>query len=100
MRTEPRYRVIENSIIARVAAWKLQASAVAIVIGHTIYLHNTKKEEFLQNARWLRHELCHIRQFEEHGFFSFILKYLLESARHGYLNNKFEAEARRAEDED
>lgn len=82
------------------AAWKLNAQAVAIVLGHTIHLHNTGKSAFLQNKQWLKHELCHIRQFEEHGFLLFIIKYLMESLRHGYYNNKYEVAARQAENDD
>jgi hypothetical protein len=87
----------EKSWIAWIAAKKLQASSVAIVVGKTIHLHNTTKNEFLQNKSWVKHELCHIRQFEEHGFFTFIFKYIVESVKHGYYNNKYEREARDAE---
>ncbi len=94
------FTIRENSWLAKMAAWKLRAGSVAFVLGHTIHLYNTSKEEFLQNKAWLRHELCHVRQFEEHGFIAFILKYIWESIRHGYYNNKYEVEARRAEAED
>ena len=93
------YSIKEDSWIARIAAWKLNAASVAIVLGHTIHLYNTKTDEFLRNEQWLRHELCHIRQFEEHGFVLFILKYLVESVRHGYYKNKYEIEARQAEND-
>ena len=91
------FRVKENSWIARIAARKLSAKQVAIVIGKTIHLHNTSKEEFLKNEPWVKHELCHIRQFKEFGFFRFIAMYLWESMKKGYHNNKFEVEARQAE---
>ncbi|RYY48334.1 MAG: DUF4157 domain-containing protein [Chitinophagaceae bacterium] len=94
------YRIKEQSLIARIAAWKLSADAVAIVIGNCIHLHNVKSEDFLQNRRWFKHECCHIRQFQRHGFFSFVCKYLWESLRHGYYNNKYEVEARAAEVDD
>ena len=87
----------ENSFVARLAALKLGTKAVAIVFGKTIYLHNTTREEFLKNERWVKHELCHIRQFKQHGYVPFILKYVWESLRSGYYNNKYEAEARAAE---
>jgi len=87
----------ENSIIARVAAWKLHSDKVAIVIGKTIHLHRASRLEFLQNKRWVLHELKHVDQFRQHGFFSFIFLYLWESIRHGYTNNKYEIEARAAE---
>jgi len=41
----------ENSFIARIAAWKLNSNQVAIVIGKTIHLHNTNKNDFLADAR-------------------------------------------------
>ena len=92
------FHIKENSWLAWIAAKKLRSDSVAFVLGKTIHLHNTSKEAFLQNKRWLKHELCHIRQFKEHGFIGFIIKYLSESIRHGYHNNKYEIEARAAEE--
>lgn len=89
----------ENSWIAKVAARKLQTENVAIVIGKTIHLHKVSKEEFLKNRKWVKHEMCYINQFKKYGFLNFIAKYLWESVRHGYYNNKYEAEARKAENE-
>jgi hypothetical protein len=89
----------ENSWVAKIAAWKLKASSVAIVFGSTIHLWNSSKEDFLKNERWLKHELCHIRQYKQHGYFGFIIKYLIESLKKGYYNNRFEVEARKAEEE-
>jgi hypothetical protein len=95
------FRIKEGSFIARLAAWKLKSDKVAIVIGKTIHLHNTGRREFLQNKPWVLHELKHVEQFQQHGFFSFLYLYLLESIRRGYINNKYEIEARAAEtDED
>lgn len=92
------YHIKERSWIAKLAAWKLGAGKVAIVVNRTIHLHNTSRQEFLQNKKWLLHELKHLEQFRRYGFFRFIFLYLYESARHGYTNNKFEIEARAAED--
>ena len=91
------HSIKENSWIAKIAAAKLGTKRVAIVIGKTIHLHNTSEQEFLHDKRWVKHELCHVRQFSEHGFVPFIFKYLWESIKHGYYNNKYEAEAREAE---
>lgn len=91
------YFIKENSWIAQLAAFKMGSKRVAIVIGNTIHLHNTSRKEFLKNERWVKHELCHIKQFEENGFIPFIAKYLWESIKHGYYNNKYEVEAREAE---
>lgn len=92
------FHIKENSWLAWIAAKKLRAGSVALVLGKSIHLYNTSKEDFLQNKKWLKHELCHIRQFKEHGYIGFILKYLAESIRHGYQNNKYEIEARAAEE--
>lgn len=80
------------------AAKKLGCHAVAIVFGKTIHLHNTAATTFLKDEKWVKHELCHIRQFKQHGYFCFIIKYLWESLRKGYYNNRFEVEARKAEE--
>src|SRR6185436_13831855 len=90
----------ERSFIARIAAWKLKSDNVAIVLGKTIHLHNTTHAQFLQNKAWVCHELKHIQQFRQHGFISFIILYLWESMLHGYLNNKYEIEARNAENDE
>ncbi len=91
------FSIKENSWLAGIAAKKLGTDSVAMVLGKTIHLHNTSKKDFLQDEKWLKHELCHVQQFNQHGYWRFILKYLYESIRHGYYNNKFEAEARKAE---
>ena len=95
---EPSFYIKENSWLAKLAAKKLKRNAVAMVLGKTIHLHNTTKTEFLQDEKWLKHELCHINQFKQHGYILFIVKYLLESMRNGYYNNRFEVEARQAEE--
>ncbi|MEO5783006.1 MAG: DUF4157 domain-containing protein [Ginsengibacter sp.] len=91
------YSIKENSWIAKIAAIKLRSNRVAIVIGKTIHLHNTTKQQFLNDEKWLKHELCHVKQFQQNGLVVFILKYLWESIKHGYFDNKYEAEAREAE---
>lgn len=90
-------RIKENSWLAKIAAAKLRSGSVAIVMGNTIHLYNTSKHDFLQNQCWLKHELCHVRQFKQHGYVQFLVKYLYESIKVGYYNNKFEAAAREAE---
>ncbi|MDO7873279.1 hypothetical protein Q5H93_00935 [Hymenobacter sp. ASUV-10] len=88
-------RTWTNSPLARIARLVLGNKAnVAMVIGQTVHLSGATREEFLADAEWLAHERVHIRQFREHGFVPFLWKYLVESARVGYFNNKFEVEAR------
>jgi hypothetical protein len=93
-----KYYIRENSLLARIAAWKLKQDKMAMVLGKTILLHDTTKEEFISNKKWLRHELAHIKQFRQHGYLPFLLKYIVESIKNGYYNNKFEKEVRAAED--
>jgi hypothetical protein len=97
MTEDVNYRLRENSFWAKIAAYKLGAQRVALVLGSTIHLYNVTKQDFLADKAWVRHELCHIRQYKEHGFVNFLLKYVWESIKKGYYNNKFEVEARAAE---
>ena len=76
----------------------MNATSVAMVLGRTIHLWGTTKENFLADKRWVKHELCHVKQFATHGYFLFIIKYLWEYLRVGYYNNKYEVEAREAEE--
>jgi hypothetical protein len=95
--SKPIYYIKEHSWLAKIAAKKMKAHAVAMVLGKTIHLFGSTKEEFLADKCWVKHELCHIKQFKEHGYVLFIIKYLWESLRVGYHNNKYEVEAREAE---
>ena len=93
------YFIREKSFVAFLAAKILRANQVAIVFGKTIYLHNTSQAVFFNNKPWLRHELKHIQQYQRLGFINFLVAYLVESFKNGYYNNKFEVEARAAEDD-
>jgi Domain of unknown function (DUF4157) len=93
-------KIKENSWLAKLAAAKLKEKKVAIVFGNTIHLHNTTAQEFLQDKKWVKHELKHVEQYKRHGFAGFIGRYLVESVKKGYHNNKFEKEARECECEE
>lgn len=97
--TDIKYRIKENSFLALLAAYKLNGESVAFVLGRTIHLHSVSREEFLANESWVKHELCHLRQFREHGHIAFVFKYLADWVKNGYYNNKYEVEARAAENE-
>jgi len=90
-------KIKENSLLAWFAAKKLKSAQVAIVWKNTIYLHNTSKNDFLEDKRWVRHELKHVEQFNYYGAIPFVVRYLWESLKKGYYNNRYEVEARRAE---
>ncbi|MCU0320807.1 MAG: DUF4157 domain-containing protein [Chitinophagaceae bacterium] len=86
-------RIKEKSLLARIAAYNLKSDKMAIVVGNTIRLHNTTKEEFLSNTKWVRHEVAHVRQYQEKGFIRFIASYLLETFNLGYEFNRYELDA-------
>ena len=90
-------QIKENSFLAFVAAKKLKADKVAMVIGKTIYLHNTTREDFFLDARWVKHEMAHVEQYQQHGILKFLLLYTWYSIKYGYYNNPFEIEAREKE---
>ncbi|MFT3703692.1 MAG: DUF4157 domain-containing protein [Agriterribacter sp.] len=90
-------RIKENSWKAHLAAKCLRVDNVAFTLGKTIHLHNATRNEFLKDERWVKHELKHVEQFRKYGYISFILKYIIETIRKGYYNNKYEVEARMAE---
>lgn len=90
----------ENAWVARLAAAKLKSAKVAIVFGRTIYLHNTSRNEFLNDKKWVLHELKHVEQYQRYGFAGFLVRYVWEWMRKGYFNNRFEVEARSNETSD
>lgn len=90
-------RIKEDSLMARLAAWKMGAFSVALTLGNTIHLHRATAAEFTADRSWVLHELKHVEQFRRHGFLPFIILYLAEWLRKGYYNNRFEVEARAAE---
>ena len=93
----PNYLIKENSFLARIAAKKLRKDNVALVLGKTIHLWKTTSTEFLQNEKWVKHEICHVKQYQQYGMAGFIIRYLWESIKKGYQQNKYEIEAREAE---
>ncbi len=93
---EKNLKIVERSPFARIARWVLKSTNVAMVLGKSIHLSGVSKENFLKNKPWVAHELCHVRQFQEHGYLKFLWLYLIESIKVGYYNNKFEVEARQA----
>jgi hypothetical protein len=70
------------------------ASRVAMVIGKTVHLSGATREEFLADPEWVAHEEVHLRQVRDLGLPRFLFQYLVESARVGYYQNRFEVEAR------
>ena len=93
-------KIVEKSGLARIAAWVLRSKTMAITFGNTIYLHRAQKEDLIRNQRWLRHELKHVEQYNQLGFFVFLFKYISYSIRFGYYRNPLEVEARLAEDDE
>lgn len=93
--------VKEQSVLAKIAAWKLKAkSGTAITIGNTIYLHHCSVDNFLRHKRWALHEVQHVLQFKKYGLITFTVMYVWSAIRSGYFQSKWEIEAREAEDND
>src|SRR6476469_4320283 len=89
----------ENSWQAKIAARQLKGTQAAIVFNNVIHLWGVKKEAFLLNLSWTRHEVAHVYQYKKYGFVRFVLLYLIETGRSGYYNYRFEAEARSREED-
>ncbi|RZL08210.1 MAG: DUF4157 domain-containing protein [Hymenobacter sp.] len=88
-------RTFVNSPLARVARLVLgRAPRVAMVLGGTVHLSGATRAEFLADPEWVAHEEVHLRQVRDLGLPRFLWQYLVESARVGYYQNRFEVEAR------
>ena len=86
-----------NSRLAMLAAGLIGKPNAAIVVRNTIYLWGASREVFLQDVQWVRHEVVHVLQYQKYGVLLFWYLYLADSIRKGYLDNKFEREARNFE---
>lgn len=95
-----RVSVVENSWVARLACRKLKIQQCAIVLGRTIFLHGLDKNALMQDQRLLRHEVCHVIQWQRMGYFYFLFCYLSWSIRNGYYQNPLEIEARQKEEDE
>ena len=67
---------------------------VAITLGHTIYVRGHLAR---RPATLLVHELTHVRQFTERGWFGMTAGYAKLWLQHGYHRHPMEVEARAAE---
>ncbi len=76
----------------RIGGWCLgQRSAAGITLWRTIWLDSDTNMEAV-SVELLLHERRHVTQFEASAAFPFL--YLWESARRGYVRNRFEVDAR------
>lgn len=91
-------KIKEQSWLAQLAARKMKAHGVAIVWGRTIHLWNISRTEFFAQPTLVAHEMEHVQQYKRYGFLPFLFLYLLQWMRNGYYNNRFETEARAAEE--
>lgn len=71
------------------------APALAVTVGDTIVVH----PDVRLSERLLRHELAHVRQWRAAPLL-FPLRYAWCHLRHGYRENPYEVEARKAETTD
>ncbi|MDB4949280.1 MAG: hypothetical protein JWM27_1929 [Gemmatimonadetes bacterium] len=81
-------------LVTAIGGWmgRMGAPAAAVTLRRTIVVDR----DVALSPRLLAHELEHVRQWSAVPLFP--LRYALESARRGYWNNRFEVEARAAED--
>jgi hypothetical protein len=80
-------RVIEHSLFVR-----LHGRAIATTRRRRIYLRGSAAD-FFQDPSLMLHEYCHVlKQWEPRTLT--LWRYLVESLRRGYWNNRFEIEAR------
>ena len=96
--TRDRYRVIVLPILRPIGQRLVLDNWLAITIARWIFAWRP-----LDDVE-LAHEVAHVRQWRDNGFFGYIYAYMGESrrakARGGdrYFDNKFEVEARAAAD--
>jgi hypothetical protein len=69
----------------------MKGSAAAVALRRTIIL----RPDVTLTRRLLLHELAHVRQWESDRLFA--VRYSVETLRRGYLQNRYEREAREAE---
>lgn len=82
-------RIRRGGLLPRLGGWCLgQASVDGITIGRTVWLRPGAPA----SAELLLHELAHVRQFQSIALFP--IRYWWESLRRGYVNNRYEIEAR------
>jgi len=90
-------KIKENSFLAKLAARRLKANSMAIVFNKTIHLYNVDRKRFLENTKWVKHEIAHVFQYQRKGVLRFVISYLLNTFYVGYKNNIYEIEARAEE---
>lgn len=70
---------------------RMSGPAAAVTLRRTIVVHPSVR----LTPRLLAHEMAHVRQWAADPWFP--MRYTAESLRHGYLQNRYEREAREAE---
>ena len=84
----------ENTWLAKAAAKKMRAKHLAIVFNKTIHLYGITRLQFIADKELMCHELTHVLQYQRHGIFVFLVRYIWEWLHVGYYNISFEKEAR------
>ena len=89
--------VKRDSLLAKIACRQMKTKAVALVLGRTIHIYGVNPIYLLGNREWLAHELVHVKQYEKYGVIRFLWLYIWEWIKHGYLDSRYEKEAREGE---
>ena len=81
-------RLRRGGLLVRVAGWLIgHRTAAGITLWRTVIVAPDERP----SAGLLLHELRHLQQFQEDRLFP--LRYLLETLRRGYTNNRYERDA-------
>ena len=78
--------------IVTVPRW-LMPFGYGLTIYKTIFVREDANREVV-----IAHEYCHTQQWNKIGLLKFPFKYLIELIKSGYLDNKYEVEARKYAD--
>lgn len=75
---------------SRVVRWFFPKYFVGFTLGRTIRMRGIRG---WVSKELIAHEVIHVLQYKKYGVIGFLIRYLVESIRHGYSGNTLEIEA-------
>ncbi len=85
-----RIRVVPHHPIAKIVSVFFQEEA-AITVGNIIFVSCSRKE-FIEDKRWVKHEITHVNQYKRYGLIGFWKRYFAMLIIYGYNNHPMENE--------
>jgi hypothetical protein len=78
---------------------KMPEQYLAFTVGEYVFVNETLFMHPEALTRWVRHEVVHVEQSQRYGWggMGFVVRYFAEQFFVGYAKNRYEIEARRAE---